>query len=106
MDSIKNLIGIVELIAMLACAGTLIDTTRDLKKEAIKLHQRGLISPRKFRRGSVDGGFVSKMKKRTDVLMAPVFVFEEFYANECLETSIVFCAGFYKNLLYCFLNWI
>ena len=43
MDSIKILIGIVELIAMLACAGTLIDTTRDLKKEAIKLHQRGLM---------------------------------------------------------------
>lgn len=50
MESLRILLCIIELVAMLACAGTLVDITRDLKKESIKLHERGLMQLGPFSR--------------------------------------------------------
>ncbi len=50
MDLVKFIINIVTFAAGLACAGTLVEMTIAMKREAVKAHQTGIISLGKWNR--------------------------------------------------------
>jgi hypothetical protein len=50
MEIVNFIIRIITFTAALACAGTLLDMTLTIKKEAVKAHQTGIISLGKWNR--------------------------------------------------------